>query len=168
MPPSLDIRPETDADFAAIRQMHESAFPTDAEARLVDQLRAAGNLTLSLVALVDGEVVGHVALSPVTIEGAPVGLGLAPVAVSPERQGTGIGSELIRKALGACRENTVALVVVLGEPAYYARFGFVPASRHGLQDTYGGGDAFQVLLLDSDRVPATGLVQYAPEFALFD
>ena len=77
----------------------------------------------------------------------PMGLGIAPVAVVPEHQGRGIGSKLIRQALSVCRANVVALVVVLGDPDYYSRFGFVPASMYGLKDVYGGGHAFQAIWL---------------------
>jgi len=80
MSPSVTVREETVSDDDAIRSVHRRAFPTDAETRLVDELRAAGYLTISLVAVVDDEIVGHVALSPVTIDGTQVGLGLAPVA----------------------------------------------------------------------------------------
>lgn len=167
MPSFLEIRAETEADLDRICNVDLRAFPTDVEARLVDQLRIGGDLTFSLVAVVDGDVVGHVGLSPVTIDGIRVGLGLAPVAVVPERQRTGIGSAMIRHALQLCREKAVGLVVVLGDPAYYSRLNFVPASRYGMQDTYGGGDAFQAVLLSAGP-PPRGIVQYAPAFSMFE
>ena len=168
MSASPTVRGEIAADVEPIRVVHQRAFPTDAEARLVDELRAAGHLSITLVALIDDQVVGHIALSPVTIDGTQVGLGLAPVAVVPEHQRSGIGSKLVRQSLATCRANDVDLVVVLGEPEYYSRFGFVTASAHGLRDTYGGGDAFQVVFLSANQPTAGGLVQYAPEFALFE
>ena len=168
MHPSLTIRGEIASDCGAIRSVHQRAFPTDGEARLVDELRTAGHLSVSLVALVGDEVVGHVALSPVTIDSVQVGLGLAPVAVVPEHQQSGIGSALVRQSLAVCRANSVALVVVLGDPKYYSRFGFVAASKHGLGNTYGVGDAFQVILLTADQPLPSGLVNYAPEFALLN
>lgn len=167
MTTSMALRYELPSDCDAIRAVHTAAFPTDAEARLVDALRDAGRLTLSLVAMIGDSVVGHVALSPVTIDGETVGLGLAPVAVRPEQQGRGVGGRLIREALDRCRADGVPLVVVLGEPGYYRRFGFVPASRYGLSDPYGGGDAFLAIRLREDRPIPTGLVAYSPEFALF-
>ena len=162
----LSIRPEQPADVAAIYAVHAAAFPSEGEARLVDALRAAGRLSISRVAIEDGKLVGHVAFSPVTVAGAASGVGLGPVAVLPDRQRVGIGERLIREGLHACRRAGFTFVVVLGEPTYYERFGFEPASTWGLVDEYGGGDAFQVLELIPDAIPqGAGLVRYAPEFA---
>jgi len=162
------LRPEVPGDVPGVFGVNATAFPTDAEARLVDQLRASGRLSISLVAVVDERVVGHVALSPVTIAGTVIGLGLAPVAVLPEWQLQGIGGALIRRGLDECRTQGVGCVVVLGEPTYYQRFGFVPASRWSLLDEYGGGEAFQTIELVPDTIPGHGgLVTYAPEFAMF-
>jgi putative acetyltransferase len=161
----LVIRPERPADADAIHAVVAAAFPTDAEARLVEALREAGRLTISLVAEDGGEVVGHIAFSPVTVEGVGGGLGLAPLAVIPERRGEGVGGRLVREGLAAAGRAGAAFAVVLGEPGYYSRFGFEPAARHGLTDEYGGGDAFQVVTLGG--APGRGLVKYAPEFAAF-
>lgn len=162
------IRPERFDDVTAIRRVHEAAFPADAEAKLVDRLRTAGRLAVSLVAIVDAEVVGHIAFSPVTLAGVPIGLGLAPLAVLPTVAGRGIGAALVRAGLAACRQQGTGLVVVLGDPTYYARFGFTPASQFALRDEYGGGDAFQAIELTPGAVPAGGgLVRYGEEFAVF-
>jgi putative acetyltransferase len=163
---AITICLEYNADVEAIRNVHQRAFPTDAESRLVDRLRADGQLSISLIAHLAGGVVGHVALSPITIDGYQVGLGLAPVAVVPEHQKSAIGSALVRQSLIVCREASVPMVVVLGEPQFYSRFGFVPASQYGLHSAYGGGDAFQAMLLVTDQPPPKGLVQYAPAFAM--
>jgi putative acetyltransferase len=165
----VNVRPERPADAPAIRRVLEAAFPGHLEADLVDALRAAGRLAISLVAEDGGRVVGHVAFSPVTLDDAPIAaLGLAPLAVEPDHQRCGVGSALVRAGLDACRAAGVRLVVVLGEPAYYARFGFEPAARLGLRDEYHGGDAFRALALADEPAPAAGgLVRYAPEFALF-
>uniref|UniRef100_A0A9E7ZTV1 N-acetyltransferase n=1 Tax=Bosea sp. NBC_00436 TaxID=2969620 RepID=A0A9E7ZTV1_9HYPH len=130
----MDIRPEQPADSDAIRALTTEAFATaphssGTEAAIVDGLRAAGALTLSLVAVEDGEqsseILGHVAFSPVTIDGAERGwFGLGPVSVRPGRQRGGIGSELIREGLRRLREMGAAGCVLLGAPAYYGRFGF--------------------------------------------
>jgi putative acetyltransferase len=165
----VTIRPEQPGDAAAVRSVHEAAFPGHDEARLVDALRAAGRMVVSLVAEDNGRIVGHVAFSPVTVEGASDGVGLAPVAVIPTAQRGGIGSRLIRSGLDICRQNGFGFVVVLGAPAYYGRFGFTPAHAWGLDDEYGGGEAFQALELREGSIPKdAGRVRYAPEFAALD
>ncbi|HSL20136.1 MAG TPA: N-acetyltransferase [Vicinamibacterales bacterium] len=162
----VTIRAEHPQDAPAIHAVHTASFPTPLEARLVDALRAAGQLRISLVATIGGDVVGHVAFSPVTIDGTECGLGLAPVAVLPEHRRQGIGAALIREGLAAAGRTGCGLVVLVGEPAYYSRFGFGPASRWGLKDEYGAGDAFQALELRKGAIPEKdGLVRYAPEFA---
>jgi putative acetyltransferase len=165
----VTVRPERPGDADAIRAVHGAAFPSDAEARLVDRLRAAGRTRVSLVAEVDGVVVGHIVFSPVSVVGPAAcgpGLGLAPVAVLPSHQGRGIGSALIREGLSACRQEGCAFVVVLGHPGYYPRFGFRPAAAAGLGNEYGADEAFMVLELQPGALPAQGgLVKYGPEFA---
>lgn len=160
------VRAERAGDAAAIFAVHAEAFPTEAEARLVDALRAAGRLSVSMVAELDGEVVGHAGFSPVTLTGTQGGLGLAPVGVRESARRRGAAAAAIRAGLVRCEDLGAPFVVVLGSPAYYARFGFGPASDFKLRDEYGGGDAFQVLELQASALPAAGgLVQYAPEFA---
>jgi putative acetyltransferase len=160
------IRPEQPGDAAAIQAVHAASFPTDLESRLVDLLRGAGRLLVSLVAEVGGVVVGHVAFSPVTAVSGAVGVGLAPVAVTEPHRPGGIAAALIRAGLEACGAAGFGWVVVMGEPAYYSRFGFRPASEFCLSDEYGGGQAFQAMVLIPGALPVgAGLVQYAPEFA---
>ena len=164
------IRSEQAEDAAAIHQLIAAAFPTDAESRLVDLLRASGRLAFSLLAVKDEKIVGHIAFSPVTtaIGGATSGLGLAPLAVAESKRQQGIGEALVRAGLQRCREAAIPYVVVLGEPDFYGRFGFRAAAEFGLYDAYGGGAAFQVLELCKGGAPRDGgLVQYAPEFAIF-
>ena len=162
------IRDERGGDEAGIRRVHQAAFPTDLESRLVDMLRQSGRLTISLVALAGEEIVGHIAFSPVTVEQNAHGLGLAPVAVLPAFQRRGIGAALCQTGLGACRQSGVGFVVVLGDPAYYHRFGFLPARQWKLKDEYGGGEAFQAIEVHTGAIPAAGgLVKYAPEFKAF-
>lgn len=162
----IAVRPEQPGDAAAIHALLAASFPTDAEARLVDLLRAAGHLTLSLVADEDGAVVGHVAFSPVDVERGAGGIGLAPLAVAASHRRRGLGAELIRVGLADCRSGGYGWVVVLGDPAYYGRFGFRPAALVGLSDEFGGGAAFQVLeLVPAALSSVQGLVRYAPEFA---
>ncbi len=157
--PAVTIRAERAEDVDAIDRVLRESFPTADEAQLVRQLRADGDLRVSLVAEVDGAVVGCVAISPVTIDGeACNGVGLAPVAVLPGHQSRGIGATLVAAGLAA-------FCVVLGEPAYYRRFGFRPAAKHGLSSVYDAGDAFMVLTLPGGTLPdGGGLVRYAPAF----
>ncbi len=162
----MNVRPEPHADHGAIHAVHTASFATLGEARLVDALRAAGRLCVSLVAEEQHEVVGQVAFSPVSVLGATDGVGLAPVAVLPAFRRRGIAEQLIREGLAACKRLGQGFVVVLGDPSYYRRFGFMPAGGWGLRDEYGGGDAFQVLEVRRGAIPAGGgIVHYAPEFA---
>jgi putative acetyltransferase len=164
------IRSEREEDIPAIYAVHRSAFPTDAEARLVDALREANRLFVSLIAEADGRLVGHIAFSPVSLDSAPGlagGVGLAPLAVLPAFERRGIGSQLVRDGLVECIRLGYAYGVVLGAPGYYRRFGFSPASEHSLGNEYGAGDEFMALELREDGLPGLpGIVRYAPEFAL--
>jgi putative acetyltransferase len=164
-----EIRSAQQADYPAIETVHRSAFSTDLEARLVRLLVARGQDAISLVAVTDGQVVGHVLFSPATIdiEGCVIvsGLGLAPVAVLPPFQNRGHGSALICAGLEGCSQLAVPFVVVLGEPTYYSRFGFVPASRYGLSGEFGGDDAFQIQwMAKPTELPAGCVVRYAAGF----
>ena len=126
----MEIRPETSADASAISALVEAAFATadhsdGTEAVIVERLRETDALTISLVAIEDSEIVGHVALSQITVDGDdPRWLGLGPVAVRPDRQRKGIGDALIREALERAMKLGAKGCVVLGEPGYYGRFGF--------------------------------------------
>jgi len=127
---TLTIRNETHDDAGAIRAVVTAAFKdiehsSQTEAAIVDALREAGAMTVSLVAFDATELVGHVAFSPVTVDGREVGwYGLGPVAVRPDRQGAGIGSALIRAGLARLEASGAQGCVLVGEPEYYGRFGF--------------------------------------------
>jgi len=159
------IEPASGADDDAIDRVHRACFPGPVEAAIVAALRRAGDLSISLVARAapSGDVIGHVAFSPA----APGrGLGVGPVAVlEPHRRG-GVAASLIDAGLDLARTRGVDWVMVLGDPAYYARFGFAPASRFGLACIFGGGDAFQILALrDPPQLPPPGTtLRYAPAF----
>lgn len=163
------IEAEHASDIDAIRAVNDAAFGFPAEGKIVDALREAGALTISLVARADGRVVGHVAFSPVTStrETAKL-LGLGPVAVLPELQRRGIGSALIREGLAQARLGGYDGVVVLGHADYYPRFGFAPASRFGIRCEYDVPDeAFMVLpLTPAGLTDSAGLVRYHAAFAL--
>lgn len=165
---ALTIRAETPADFDAIRRVNRLAFGGDLEARLVDALRDGGWLRLSLVAERDSEIVGHILFSELPIEtrqGTVPALSLAPVAVLPEHQNQGIGSELIRRALDRCRTAGHRIVIVLGPPAYYPRFGFSAELARPLESPY-AGDAFMALeLVPGALRGVAGCVVYPPPFA---
>ena len=167
----LTIRPEAPADASAIRRVLEAAFPTAAEARLVELLRAGDHLVVSLVAEEDETIAGTIAFSPVQVDGAADdegGVGLAPVAVLPGHQRRGIGGRLVREGLEACERAGYGFVVVLGEPAFYRRFGFDRADRRGLGNEYGAGEAFMALEFKEDAIPRRGgVVRFGPEFAEF-
>jgi putative acetyltransferase len=126
----MEIRTETSQDINAIEQITVAAFDgkwysDQTEYLVIKRLREAGAMSLSLVAEMDGNVVGHVAFSAVTINGADIGwFGLGPVAVSPELQKQGIGSKLIREGLSLIKEKGAKGCVLEGDPGYYQRFGF--------------------------------------------
>ena len=165
----MTVRPETPADAAAVRRVTVAAFGQPDEADLVDRIRARAPGYLALVAEDGGEVVGHIAFSAVRVDGAPGlrAVGLAPMAVAPERQRGGVGSALVEAGLAACRAAGVEAVVVLGHPAYYPRFGFAPARAFGLRDEYGAPpEAFMALeLVPGALAEAAGTVRYDPALA---
>ncbi|MCI0561091.1 MAG: N-acetyltransferase [Nitrososphaera sp.] len=163
------IHREEPGDIDAIRYVNEQAFGRLAEANLVDMLRGRQKVVLSLVAVQDDRVVGHILFSSITIEfGEKVfpALGLAPMAVLPAYQKQGIGSALVKAGLEECRKAGHACVVVVGHPEYYPRFGFAPASQYGIKCEYDVPDeAFMVIELRQDALlGCTGTVKYPPEF----
>ena len=166
------IRDETPADVASIRALNAAVFETDAEARLVDALRAHGRLTLSLVAVEEAAMLGHVAFSPLSItrlDGKIVeGVGLGPMAVSRARQRSGIGTQLVTTGLGRLRAAGHPFCVVLGHAAYYPRFGFEHASRFGIRwERDAPAEVFFVLeLVPGGLMGVSGVVRYAPEFVM--
>jgi putative acetyltransferase len=163
------VRPEAPQDFEAVRQVLERAFaPGLEEAELVDRLRASGVHVpeLCLVALDGPEVVGHIAVSRARLStGVPV-LALAPVAVRPEHQRRGAGSALVRAALRRAARTDFGLMVVLGHPAYYPRFGFEPAAPHGVHAPFDvPPEAWMLYRLPALRPGAHGTVVYPEAFA---
>ena len=164
----VTIRPEQPDDIPAVRRVHEAAFPTAAEAKLVDRLRSNGKAAVSLVAHDETDIVGHILFTPVTLDppAAVMAFGLAPMAVLPGHEKHGVGRRLVQNGLAECHSRGACMVVVLGDPPYYGRFGFERASRHGLRNAFGVEEEFMVFMLDARAHPEPGtLVKYAPEFS---
>jgi putative acetyltransferase len=151
---------------ARVASIHTQAFGRTDEASIVAKIIASRTPVISLIAELDREIVGHVLLSPVTVEGRdePRGLGLAPLGVMPSHWRRGIGEQLVHAGLERARLYGYDFVVVLGEPRYYARFGFTAASRFGLRCEYEAPDsAFMAIELHGGVLHrAPGLVLYAP------
>ncbi|MFT7840059.1 N-acetyltransferase [Saccharothrix sp. BKS2] len=162
------IRRETPADVEAIRAVTGAAFAANpgGEARLVDELRADTGWipALSLVAEADGEVVGHVVCTRASVDGAPA-LGLGPLSVLPARQRTGVGKALVHTALGVADGLGEPLIVLLGDPTYYSRFGFRPASTLGITPPIPEwAPHFQARPLSSYHPALRGTFHYAHPF----
>jgi len=178
------VRRETTADHAAVHALHRDAFahgPTQdgrpasdgsIEARLVDELRAEGDLlpALTFVAELDGEVVGHLAMSRATVDDRPGEVvGLGPIGVLPEHQRRGVGSALVHAALGAADAVDLRGVVLLGHPEYYPRFGFEPAVDSGITPPGEWGRAYFLLRrLTAWGDGVRGRFRYAPAFERLD
>ncbi|WP_440954310.1 GNAT family N-acetyltransferase [Methanosarcina sp. Mfa9] len=144
------IRPETPSDYPGITEVNDLAFGQPTEGNLVEKLRRNPKFVpeLSLVAGIDGKIVGHILFFPVVVksgvgDGEPEGyeeyeiISLAPLSVLPEFQKQGIGGRLIKEGLEACRKLGYGSVVVLGHPEYYPRFGFEQARKWGIKDPFG-------------------------------
>jgi putative acetyltransferase len=162
----IEIAGETAADVAAIQAVTISAFlhaqhTSHTEQFIVNALREAGQLAISLVAKTDSTIVGHVAISPVSIsDGATGWYGLGPLSVAPEYQRRGIGSRLMREALGVLRERAASGCVLLGDPRYYSRFGFQVDSNLSLPGV--PSEYFQALSFGTSH--PRGVVSYHAAF----
>ncbi len=164
------IREEQPGDASAVRTVNEQAFGQPEEANIVEKIRANCSDALSLVALDEGEIVGHILFSSATIEtdqGPVEGMGLAPMAVQPGCQRQGIGSSLVRRGIDLLAERSCPFVIVLGHPEYYPRFGFERTCTYHLQSQWEGvpDEAFLILFLDQSlKSQAGGLARYRDEF----
>jgi putative acetyltransferase len=168
MPPLLTIRLEIPADILAIHRVIVAAM-RPVEAELVEALRARYAGLISLVAVLESQVVGHILFTPITIETAEAtlpGLGLGPLAVQPALQNQGIGSALVREGLAVCRAQGHTRVCVLGHRDYYPRFGFAPAAIFGLHWEHKADlDDFMVQALAPGALDGVqGVIRYLPEF----
>jgi putative acetyltransferase len=165
----MRIRPETEADYAAVAEVTAAAFGKQDEVLLVEAIRACEEFVpeLTLVAEEDGRIVGHVMFSYSRLEGSEaLLLQLSPLSVAPDRQGKGIGTALTHESLRLADERGEPLVLVLGHPTYYPRFGFRPASTLGLQapNPEWPDDAFMAVPLTAYDPALRGRVTFAPPF----
>jgi putative acetyltransferase len=161
----IEIREEHPDDIAAIGVVNRRAFGRDQEGNIIDALRSNGAALLSLVATVHGRVVGHIMYSPLTV-GEVMGAALGPMAVLPEYQRQGIGSQLVREGTQRLKETGCPFIVVVGHAHYYPRFGFTPARAHGITCEWDvPDDAFLVLVLDEAKTGrVSGTARYRTEF----
>ncbi|MFC1692962.1 GNAT family N-acetyltransferase [Candidatus Latescibacterota bacterium] len=166
----IKIREEQKQDIQTIHDLNLQAFGQPQESDIVDKLRDNCNDLISLVAIMDDQVVGHILFSPATIENegqAVLGMGLAPMAVLPEYQNQGIGSELIRSGIKRLAIRGCPFAIVLGHSNYYPRFGFVSSSRFGIKCEWEVPDeVFMILVLNKPEMAGvSGVARYRPEFA---
>lgn len=166
------IRLETNHDRTAIWHVNQAAFDADAEANLVDALRDGGYADVSLVAKIDDLIVGHILFSRLSIltrTGAVDAVSLAPMAVHPSYQRKGIGSKLVLAGLEACRERGHKIVVVLGHPDFYPRFGFSANLARSLENQFGSGNAWMAIELVPEALAGIeGRVEYPPPFMMLE
>lgn len=156
-------------DVKAVRYVNQQAFGQKEEAEIVDKLRNRNVVTLSLVAIQGNQIVGHILFSPVIIESEHSNfeaIALAPMAVLPPYQRKGIGSQLVRASLKECQCLSHEIVVVLGHPNYYPRFGFIPAKSKGITCEFEVPDeAWMILELREGALAGRrGIVKFQPEF----
>jgi putative acetyltransferase len=160
---------ENVAERSVIHSIHEAAFGDSEEADLVDNLRTAGDVLVSLVAELEGRIVGHVLFSRMSIEtsrGLVPAVALAPVAVLPQQQRRGIGGQLIRQGLDLLRNRGEKIVIVVGHPDYYPRFGFSGEKARVLESPF-PVEAFMALELGPGALDGVrGRVVYPAAFGL--
>ena len=163
----VEIREEHPCDIAVIRDVNKRALGQDQEGNIVDALRSNGAAWLSLVATLNGQVVGHIMYSPLSVGGDVTGVALGPMAVLPEYQRQGIGSKLIEAGNRKLKDTGCPFVVVLGHANYYPRFGFRPAGTHGIKCEWEvPDDVFLLLVLDPQKMQGvSGLAKYRQEFS---
>lgn len=159
----VSLRPATPKDHAAIRRVHVDAFAGSDEADIIEQLRADGDALVELVAENDDGIVGHVMFSRMESENGTFFAALGPLAVSSARQNEGIGGQLSRAGVEACRELGAGALCVLGHPDYYPRFGFSPEAAKKFTAPY-DRPAFMAMELQPGTLERGGIVRYAPAF----
>ena len=162
----IQIRDERPEDLPAIREVNDRAFGQDLEGKLVDQLRANGAALLSLVAIDQNRLVGHIFYSPASIAGV-TGAALGPMALLPEHQRTGIGSRLVEAGNQTLRAMGCPFIIVLGHAEFYPRFGFTSAKPYGITcDWDVPDDVFMIAMLDPGKmIGVSGRAAYRHEFS---
>jgi putative acetyltransferase len=165
---TFTLRPEHTEDAAGINLLLRTAFPDVVEANLVQRLRAAGDLALSLVADENGTIIGHIGFVPIKISPDPNYRiwGLAPLSVTPERQRQGIGGALIRAGLEQARRSEIGLVLVLGDQNYYGRFGFLTEIAAGIEVAWSGQHFAGIALRDMPH--PRGRARYPQAFSALE
>jgi putative acetyltransferase len=166
----IEIRDERKEDYDAVQKVNDQAFGTPEEGRIVNKLRELCLDMLSLVAVSDGKIVGHIFFSPVTIDHKGtqiIGKGLAPMAVLPEFQNQGIGSMLVKEGIRRIKETECPFVIVVGHIHYYPRFGFERASKYGLKCQWDEvpDEAFMIMVFNKPVMTGvSGVAKYRTEF----
>ena len=161
----FEILVEQPEHIPGVHRVEELAFGRPDEANAVDQVRAAGAMTTSLIAVLNQEIIGHICFSPMRmLPAGPKAVGLAPLAVLPEWQKQGVGTALMRAGIEVCRQAGYDVLFVLGHPAYYPRVGFQPAHRFNVASGYGfNGDEFMLLELHPAALAGyKGIAHYHP------
>ncbi len=166
----IEIREETNEDRDEVRMVNDQAFGQPDEGGIIDKIRESCAQVISLVAVSNKKVVGHIFFSPVTIEFKDciiTGMGLGPMAVLPDFQNQGIGKLLVKEGIRRIKETACPFIIVLGHEDYYPRFGFERASKYGLEPQWEGvpDSAFMVMILNESKMSAVeGVVKYRDEF----
>lgn len=165
----LLIRDEQPTDAKQVREVNEAAFGRSDEADLIDKLRVERAILLSLVAQYDRQIVGHILFSRMTVDAAPGPLpavSLAPMAVLPDHQGRGVGSQMVRRGLADLRERGERIVIVLGHKEYYPRFGFSSGKARNLSSPFPPGALMALELSEGALAGVHGAVRYPSAFQL--
>ena len=168
----ITIRPERKEDFSVIRQINRKAFDTDAEANLIEALRKSNVPIISLVAEYNDIVIGHILFSEVSLDGHCPNIkmsGLAPMAVLPEYQRKGIGSQLVSEGIKICLDAGYSAIVVLGHPQFYPRFGFEPSVNYRIKSEFDVPDeVFMIKKLQRGALMnCSGVIRYHEAFKQF-
>lgn len=163
----IEIREERPEDIAAIRDVNKRAFGQDQEGHIVDALRSNGAVLLSLIATLNGQVVGHIIYSPLTVGDEVTGAALGPMAVVPEHQRQGLGGRLVEAGNRRMKDAGRPFIIVLGHADFYPRFGFTPACTRGIKCEWEvPDDVFMLLVLDETKMQGvSGPAKYREEFS---